>query len=102
MRIEDFLDRLENVKKSDGSWTARCPSHEDKKSSLSIASEADKILVHCFAGCHGVDVLAALRARGLLEGRSNWKPDPQEMERRKAEEDAKRQRRIELARQCWA
>ncbi len=83
---------------------AFCPAHQNTKTpALSISDGADgKLLVHCFAGCAGVDVLAALRARGLLEGRSDWKPDPKELERRKAEEDADRQRRIELARRCWS
>jgi len=61
-----------------------------------------KLLVFCHVGCSGADVLAVLRARGLLAGRSDWKPDPREIERRKAEEEADRRRRIELARRCWS
>ncbi len=47
-------------------------------------------------------MLAALRARGFLEGHSDWRPDPRKIERRKAEEEADRQRRIDQARRCWA
>ena len=81
-----------------------CPAHENTRTpALSIKDGDDgKLLVYCFAGCDGADVLAALRARGLLEGRSDWRPDPQENERRKAEEEADRRRRIKLARRCWS
>ena len=92
-----------------GRWHGRyglafCPVHENKRTpALSITDSSDgKLLVHCFAGCSGVDVLAALRARGLLEGRSDWKPDPREIKRRKADEEAEHRRKIDLARRCWA
>ena len=87
-----------------GYGLAFCPVHANRRTpALSLKDGDDgKLLVHCFAGCTGVDVLAALRARGLLEGRSNWKPDPQKMERRKAEEEVEFRRRVDLARRCWA
>ena len=83
---------------------AFCPCHENTRTpALSIKNGDDgKLLVHCFAGCDGVDVLAALRARGFLEGRSDWRPDPREIEGRKADDEAERQRRIDQARRCWA
>jgi len=85
------------------SGTACCPCHEDREPSLSITDgRAGRLLVNCFAGCDGVDVLVALRSLGLLEGRSDWKPDPHEIERRKAKEDADRRRRIDQARRCWS
>jgi hypothetical protein len=59
------------------------------------------LLVYCHAGCDGADVLAALRACGLLAGHSDWRPDPREIERRKAEEESECRRRVELARRCW-
>ena len=43
---------------------ARCPVHDDRDPSLSIAERDGKVLVHCFAGCPQEDVIAALRARG--------------------------------------
>lgn len=57
-----------------GKWTGRsgmacCPAHDDKTPSLSIGQTRDgRPLVHCFTGCRGVDVIAALRSRGLWEG----------------------------------
>ena len=50
-------------------YIARCPGHDDRSPSLSIADAADgadsKVLVHCHAGCAQETVIAALRARGL-------------------------------------
>ena len=86
------------------SGLAFCPAHPNNRTpALSLKDGHDgKLLVHCFAGCNGTDVLAALRARGLLAGHSDWRPDPREIERRKAEEDAERRRKIDQARRCWA
>ncbi len=83
---------------------AFCPAHPNTKTpALSLTDGSDgKLLVCCHAGCDGVDVLAALRAHGLLAGHSDWRPDPREIERREVDEDAERRRRIELARRCWA
>ncbi len=83
---------------------AYCPAHQNTKTpSLSLKDGRDgKLLVHCFAGCTGRDVLSAMRARGILAGRSDWKPDSQEMERRAALEEADHRRRIDQARRCWA
>ncbi len=83
---------------------AFCPAHQNTKTpALSLSDGSDgKLLVFCHAGCDGTDVLAALRSRGLLAGHSDWRPDPREIERRKVEEDADCQRRIDLARRCWA
>lgn len=46
-------------------WLARCPAHDDRNPSLSIAEASGKLLVRCHAGCSQGDVLEALRARGL-------------------------------------
>jgi hypothetical protein len=45
----------------------RCPTHDDRSPSLSVADGEDRLLVKCFAGCDARDVLAALRERGLLQ-----------------------------------
>ena len=50
-------------------YVARCPAHDDRTPSLSIADSADgedsRVLVYCHAGCRQNDVIAALAARGL-------------------------------------
>ena len=92
-----------------GHWHGRyglafCPAHQNTRTpALSLSDGSDgKLLVKCHAGCDGADVLSALLARGLLDHRSNWKPDPREIEQRKAKEDAERCRRIDQARRVWA
>lgn len=52
--------------RSGRSFMAKCPGHNDRTPSLSIADGADgKILVHCHAGCSQEAVIAALEARAL-------------------------------------
>jgi hypothetical protein len=60
MTGDEFVSRLERVKRTGrGSWLARCPAHEDKSPSLTVAEKEDgRILVHCFAGC-AVDAITA-------------------------------------------
>jgi hypothetical protein len=56
-------------RKAGGSWTARCPAHDDREPSLSIRDADDgKVLVRCHAGCEQERVIAALRGRGLWAG----------------------------------
>ncbi len=44
---------------------ARCPAHDDRTPSLSLAERDGRILVKCHAGCEQAIVVAALKARGL-------------------------------------
>ena len=51
---ESVLNRiveLTSAKRSGDGWLGRCPAHDDKKASLSIALKEGKILLHCFASC---------------------------------------------------
>lgn len=62
MTVAALLDRLQGVRaRGDGRWSARCPAHPDKSPSLSIRELADgRVLLHCFAGCGGVEILQAV------------------------------------------
>lgn len=62
MNVEDFLSRLEKVKRTGkGSWLARCPAHMDKSPSLSVGVGDDgRILIRCFAECGAEAVVAAV------------------------------------------
>ncbi len=63
MNFEDFLSRLDGVKRTGkDSAIARCPSHADKSPSLTVKDVDDRLLVHCFAGCSTHDVVSS---RGL-------------------------------------
>ena len=56
-----LLDRLDGVITTGSGWRARCPAHGGKSASLSIAEVDDgRVLMHCFAGCAALDVLAAV------------------------------------------
>jgi hypothetical protein len=39
----------------------RCPAHDDRSPSLSIRQGDRGLLVHCYAGCDGIDVMRELR-----------------------------------------
>ena len=50
---------------------AHCPTHTDRRPSLSVRDSDGRVLVRCFAGCRQADVMAALQRLGLLSGRSD-------------------------------
>lgn len=61
MEVSDLLARLSGVRGRSGSWSAKCPAHDDRSPSLSVKETNDgRILVHCFGGCGAVDVLESL------------------------------------------
>ena len=44
-----------------GKWLARCPAHDDKHPSLSVAEGDDgRVLVKCWSGCGAAEVVAAV------------------------------------------
>jgi hypothetical protein len=60
----------------DGSWSARCPAHEDENPSLSLSRRNGKILWYCHAGCSQDAVTTALRSQGLIPERGNGAAGP--------------------------
>jgi hypothetical protein len=73
MRAASISRALKGHKHATG-FLCRCPvpshgkGHGDRSASLSICDgDNDKLLVNCFAGCDGREILDALRARGLLD-----------------------------------
>lgn len=59
--VYDLLNRLNGVKKGQGEqWIARCPAHDDKNASLSVANGDKGIVLHCHAGCTTEQITAAL------------------------------------------
>jgi hypothetical protein len=59
---EALLVRLDRVRRVGHSkWVARCPAHDDRGPSLSIAETADgRTLLHDFGGCSPAEVLDAI------------------------------------------
>jgi 5S rRNA maturation endonuclease (ribonuclease M5) len=67
--INDVLPKLKGVKRCGDGWIACCPSHDDRKQSLSIGLGDDgKALIHCHTGCRYVQVVQDL---GLFEHERN-------------------------------
>lgn len=60
MKINEFLSKLQNVRKIKNDWLALCPSHNDTKQSLSIKEVDGKILLKCFTGCDVENIVAVL------------------------------------------
>lgn len=58
---ERLLSRLDRVRRCGKGWIARCPAHEDKTASLSVAVGDDgRVLLHCFAGCLTTDIVGSM------------------------------------------
>ena len=70
MTAETMAKALGGRKVGQG-WTARCPAHDDREPSLSIRDADGKVLLRCHAGCDQRDVIAALKERGLWEGKEH-------------------------------
>jgi hypothetical protein len=59
--IDRLLSVLDGVRKSGRGYIAKCPAHEDRSASLSIAEGHDgRVLLKCFAGCSISEILRAL------------------------------------------
>lgn len=59
--LQDIRGLLSKPSKSrNGSFTALCPVHDDKKPSLSVSEKNGRILLRCHAGCSFEDICAAL------------------------------------------
>jgi hypothetical protein len=83
--LETLLARLPGARKAGNGWSARCPAHDDRRASLSIAQGDDgKVLVKCHAGCDTAAILAAvgLKPANLFPSKAgptptrNGKPTP--------------------------
>jgi len=57
---EKIISQLKGVSWSGTTANAICPTHEDRKPSLSVTLEADKILMRCHSGCDIRDICESL------------------------------------------
>jgi hypothetical protein len=63
--------RLLNGKRSGERWKAKCPAHDDGSPSLMIWQRPDgRVGLWCASGCDWGDVVAAVRSRGAVIGKS--------------------------------
>jgi 5S rRNA maturation endonuclease (ribonuclease M5) len=61
--VDRILGKLERVKRNEKGWEARCPAHDDRVASLSIAGGDDgRVLLRCHAGtgCATEEIVAAI------------------------------------------
>jgi hypothetical protein len=63
----ELLMKLKGVQERGGNYIARCPAHDDRNPSLSLAVKRERVLVHCHAGCSQTDVLRALKRLGVTK-----------------------------------
>lgn len=64
MTLDDFLDKLENVKPAGNGFVAVCPGHDDNAQSLGITEGDDgRVLLQCYAGCQTSHVVEAMGLR---------------------------------------
>lgn len=91
-----------------GKWYRRyglacCPAHGDRKPSLTLADAPDgRLFLHCKTGCSFLDVLSALRDRGLVDRQDRPQPpSPCEIARRRAEDEAEAVKREQQALSVW-
>ena len=62
MNVQEFLNRLDKVKKlAPDRWVACCPAHQDKHPSMNIKECSDgTILVICRTGCSTYDIMQSV------------------------------------------
>lgn len=62
MSLDTILSRLDKLKRTgQGRYIACCPSHADKRPSMTIRELDDgRVLIHCFGGCDTESILSAM------------------------------------------
>lgn len=73
MTLEEIVQRFDRVKKTGAnSYQCCCSAHDDRKASLSIKEENNKILLYCHAGCDIKDVVmkAGLTMKDLFNSKN--------------------------------
>src|SRR5262245_10351544 len=60
---------LGDARREGRDWRCRCPLHNGRSLTLRDG-DGGRVLMTCWAGCDRLDVLAELRRRGLLDGRT--------------------------------
>ncbi len=61
----DSIVHALGARRSGSGWMAKCPAHDDHNPSLSIRDADGKVLLYCHAGCAQLEVIDALKAKGL-------------------------------------
>lgn len=74
-----LLDRLDGVQLAGKGWRARCPACGGSSRKVAVTKSDGRVLVHCFGGCRGEEVIGAV---GLIWGDlfppRHWPQNPEE------------------------
>ena len=62
-RIAFALDKGRRIRTDE--YKACCPAHSDQAPSFSITQKSDRVLFKCWSGCSQIEIIEALRSRGL-------------------------------------
>src|SRR2546422_1816018 len=95
MTADDLLSRFDAVRpRGGGRWVSRCPAHDDRSPSLSIAEGDKGLLLKCWAGCELSAICEAvgITAKDLFYG-SSGQVDRDALRRKQAKREAARARR---------
>lgn len=69
--IKVIANQLGKATRTRSGRSCLCPAHDDHHPSLSLSlSESGKLLACCYVGCSFLDILSALRSRGVLENQN--------------------------------
>ncbi len=58
--LQAVLGKLNKVRRAGDGFLALCPSHDDRRHSLSVADGDTGVILNCHAGCRTDDVVAAI------------------------------------------
>lgn len=97
MTAAEIAAALGSARREGRDWRCICPTHGG--ASLTLRDGRSGLLVKCWAGCSGNEVLAELRRLGLLAGRSDGTPPASRPA--SSNDRAEAERRIALARRVW-
>jgi len=56
--VRDLLEHFPDAKKQGAGWEARCPAHDDRRASLSIAKGEKGWVLECHTGCTVPEIVA--------------------------------------------
>jgi putative DNA primase/helicase len=92
MQAADLARALHAVR-SGRQWKCLCVAHEDSSPSMIIFDGREQVQVRCMAGCDQLDLINALRQRGLWDGK---KPDEEKLRKSVSHETAAQHREAQL------
>jgi putative DNA primase/helicase len=102
MTAPEIAAALGGGRRSGHWWRCVCPVHGSRTGrslTLALCDGHHGLVVHCYAGCSHVDILAELRRRGLMGRAGEHRPVPAKAIR--TDQTADVTRRIETARRVW-